>query len=135
MTEITTKTAVCIEDQPDMIELIRIMLEPRGIQVIGAVGGQEGLEVVRREQPDLILLDLMMPVVDGWDVYRQVRADADLMGIPVVIVTAKVQPIDEVLAREIARVDAYLKKPFGPQELWDAVRPLLGLAEEADDIE
>jgi two-component system response regulator VicR len=129
------KTVVCIEDQPEMIDLVRLILKQRGIHVIGAVGGQEGLDVVRRERPDLILLDLMMPVVDGWDVFRQVKADASLMGIPVVVVTAKVAQIDRVLAEAIAGVDAYITKPFAPRELWSTVEHLLGQVEQAPEGE
>jgi molybdopterin/thiamine biosynthesis adenylyltransferase/DNA-binding response OmpR family regulator len=131
MADYKRKTVVCIEDQPEMIDLIRLILKQRGIHVIGAVGGQEGLDVVRRERPDLILLDLMMPVVDGWDVFRQVKADASLMGIPVVVVTAKVAQIDRVLAEAIAGVDAYITKPFAPSTLWSTVERLMGQVEQA----
>ncbi len=133
MADATVKTVVCIEDQPEMIDLIRLILEQRGIRVVGAVGGREGIEVVERERPDLILLDLMMPVVDGWDVFRQVKADANLMGIPVVVVTAKAAKIDRVLAEAIAGVDAYITKPFGPRELWATVEGLLGQVDEGGE--
>jgi len=86
---------LCIEDEPEMIDLIRLILERKGFEVLGAVGGQEGIESIRREKPDLILLDLMMPDVDGWEVYRQMKADEALQHIPVVVVTAKAQSIDK----------------------------------------
>ena len=91
------KRIVCIEDEPDMIELLRTILETKGFQVIGADGGVVGLETVRREKPDLILLDLMMPDMDGWEVFQHVKDDPELQKIPVVVITAKAQSIDKVL--------------------------------------
>jgi len=123
------KRVVCIEDEPEMIDLVRLILSRRGVEVIGANGGIEGLAVVREEEPDLILLDLMMPDMDGWEVYQQIKADAKLRNIPVVVVTAKAQSIDKVLGLHIAKVDDYITKPFGPQELLDSVEKILGQSE------
>lgn len=120
------KRVVCIEDEPEMIDLVSLILSRKGFEVIGANGGIEGLEVVREEEPDLILLDLMMPDMDGWEVYQQIKADAKLRNIPVVVVTAKAQSIDKVLGLHIAKVDDYITKPFGPQELLDSVEQILG---------
>ncbi|MEJ2551969.1 MAG: response regulator [Anaerolineales bacterium] len=121
------KRLVCIEDEPEMIDLVRLILSRKGFTVIGANGGVEGLEVVRRERPDLILLDLMMPDMDGWEVYQQIKADEELREIPVVVVTAKAQSIDKVLGLHIAKVDDYITKPFGPQELLESVEKILGM--------
>ena len=115
------KTILCVEDESEMIDLMRLILERRGFRFLGAEGGQEGLDLIRQEMPDLILLDLMMPGVDGWEVYRQLKADADLKEIPVIVVTAKAQSIDKVLGLHIARVDDYITKPFGPQELIESI--------------
>ena len=120
---------VCIEDEPEMIDLVRLILGRKGFEVIGADGGIEGLEKVRTEKPDLVLLDLMMPDMDGWEVYQQIKADPDLRDIPVVVVTAKAQSIDKVLGLHIAKVDDYITKPFGPQELLESVEKILGLTE------
>ncbi|MBN2555816.1 MAG: response regulator [Anaerolineales bacterium] len=122
------KHVVCIEDEPEMIDLVRLILGRKGFHVIGANGGIEGLETVRREKPDLILLDLMMPDMDGWEVYQQIKADDTLKTIPVVVVTAKAQSIDKVLGLHIAKVDDYITKPFGPQELLESVEQLLGVS-------
>ncbi|MGD8604231.1 MAG: response regulator [Anaerolineales bacterium] len=119
---------VCIEDEPEMIDLVRLILGRRGFLVIGANGGIEGLETVRQEKPDLVLLDLMMPDMDGWEVYQQIKADPDLNKIPVVVVTAKAQSIDKVLGLHIAKVDDYITKPFGPQELLESVEKILGIS-------
>jgi two-component system response regulator VicR len=123
------KKILCIEDEPEMIDLIKLILERKGFEVLGAVGGKEGLEVIRREMPDLILLDLMMPEVDGWEVFRQMRADEQLKDIPVIVVTAKAQSIDKVLGLHIAKVDDYVTKPFGPQELLKSVNKVLAIEE------
>ncbi len=124
------KRVVCIEDEPEMIDLVRLILGRKGFKVIGANGGVEGLETVRRERPDLILLDLMMPDMDGWEVYQQIKADPALRAIPVVVVTAKAQSIDKVLGLHIAKVDDYITKPFGPQELLESVEKIMGVTEE-----
>jgi two-component system response regulator VicR len=121
------KRILCIEDDAEMIDLIRLILERKGFEVLEAVGGKEGLEVSRREMPDLILLDLMMPEVDGWEVFRQLRADEQLKDIPVIVVTAKAQSIDIVLGLHIAKVDGYVTKPFGPQELLKSVNKVLAM--------
>lgn len=124
---------LCIEDEPEMIDLIRLILERKGFEVLGAVGGQEGLDAVRREKPDLVLLDLMMPDVDGWEVYRQMKADSELQHIPVVVVTAKAQSIDKVLGLHIAKVDDYVTKPFGPSDLVESVERVLQKRKELAD--
>jgi DNA-binding response OmpR family regulator len=126
MNSTTVKHIVCIEDEPEMIELIRLILGRRGFDVHGAPGGKEGLEMVHDMHPDLVLLDLMMPEMDGWEVYQQMKADASTRNIPVIVVTARAQNIDKVLGLHIAKVDDYIAKPFGPQELMDSVEKILG---------
>ncbi len=127
MAEEGVRKVVCIEDELEMIDLIRLILTRHHFEVIGAVGGKEGLEVVRRERPDLVLLDLMMPDMDGWEVYQLMKASPELSKIPVIVVTAKAQSIDRVLGLHIAKVDDYVTKPFGPQELIRSVNRVLGL--------
>ena len=119
------KTIVYVEDEPEMIDLVKLILSRKGYHVIGAEGGQQGLDIVREHLPDLVLLDLMMPDVEGWDVYQQLRADAKTNKIPVIIVTAKAQDIDKVLGLNIAKVDDYVSKPFSPQALVDSVEKVL----------
>ena len=120
------RSVVCIEDESEMIDLIRLILGRRGFELTGATGGAEGLEAIRRVKPDLVLLDLMMPGMDGWEVYQQMKADEELKHIPVIIVTAKAQSIDKVLGLHIAKVDDYITKPFGPQELIQSIEKVLG---------
>jgi two-component system response regulator VicR len=125
------KKVVCIEDEPEMIDLVKLILGRKGFDLIGANGGREGLETVRRVKPDLVLLDLMMPDMDGWEVYQKIKADKELMDIPVIVVTAKAQSIDRVLGLHIAKVDDYVTKPFGPQELLQSVERVLSEKEES----
>ncbi len=129
MAEEGKRLVVCVEDEPEMIDLIRLILGRKNFELVGAVGGREGLETIRKIKPDLVLLDLMMPDMDGWEVYQQMKADDDLQSIPVIVVTAKAQSIDKVLGLHIAKVDDYVTKPFGPQELLASVNKVLRLEE------
>ncbi len=125
------RKVVCVEDEPEMIDLIRLILNRKGFEVIGANGGVKGLETIRAEKPDLVLLDLMMPEMDGWQVYQQLKADDSTADIPVIVVTAKAQNIDKVLGLHIAKVDDYIPKPFSLQELVDRVDKVLKRREQA----
>ena len=119
------RTVVCIEDELEMIELVKLILGRHNFNVIGAVGGQQGLNKIEEVHPDLVLLDLMMPEMDGWEVYQKMKASDTMRDIPVIVVTAKAQSIDRVLGLHIARVDDYITKPFGPQELLESVERVL----------
>ncbi len=119
------KRIICIEDDQGIIDLIKLILTRRGFEVIGALGGREGLEMMERSVPDLVLLDLMMPDMDGWEVYHQMKAREGMKNIPVIVVTAKAQNIDKVLGMHIAKVDDYITKPFSPQELLDSIERVL----------
>ena len=119
------KCILCVEDEPEMIDLIRLILGRRGFEVKGAAGGVEGLKMIKQDPPDLVLLDLMMPDMDGWEVYQQMKADEKTKHIPVIVVTAKAQSIDKVLGLHIAKVDDYITKPFSPQDLMNSVDKIL----------
>jgi DNA-binding response OmpR family regulator len=120
------RRVLCIEDDPEMIDLIRLILERRGFMVQGATGGRAGLQALQESPPDLVLLDLMMPDMDGWDVYQNMKSEPTMRGIPVIIVTASGQSIDRMLGLEIAKVDDYIVKPFSPQALLESVEKVLG---------
>ena len=122
---------LCVEDEPQMIDLIKLILETEGYEVIGAEGGQEGLRLMRSEKPDLILLDLMMPEMDGGDVFHHMKEEVELRDIPVIVVTAKAAPIDKVLWINVAKVDDYVTKPFGPRELVESVEKVLAAYNQA----
>ena len=127
----TKKRVLCIEDHEEMIELIRLILGRHGFEVQGAVGGRQGLKAMLKDPPDLVLLDLMMPDMDGWEVYRQIRARDELKDIPVVAVTAKAQGIDRVLGLHIAGMDDFITKPFGPKDLIASVERVLAISTES----
>lgn len=116
---------LCIEDDPEMIELLRLILERRGFLVEGAGGGKAGLLAVRENPPDLVLLDLMMPDMDGWDVFQQMKEQESTQDIPVIIVTASGQSIDREFGLHIAKVDDFIVKPFSPQGLLESVDRVL----------
>jgi two-component system, OmpR family, response regulator VicR len=116
---------VIIEDDPEMINLVKLILKKEGFDVTGAVGGRDGLDAIEHLSPDLVLLDLMMPDIDGWEVYQTMKANEQMKHIPVIIITAKAQSIDKVLGLHIAKVDDYITKPFSPNELVSSVRRVL----------
>ncbi len=116
---------VYIEDDSEMIDLVRLILARKNFEFMGASGGREGLELIRQSLPDLILLDLMMPDMDGWEVYHQLKAEENTKNIPVIVITAKAQNIDKVLGLHIAKVDDYISKPFSPKELIASIEKVL----------
>lgn len=130
MTE-NIRRVVYIEDEPEMIDLVRLILKRKQYEVIGASGGREGLDAVRKTIPDIILLDLMMPDMDGWEVYQQLKADEATRSIPVIVITAKAQRIDKVLGLHIAKVDDYISKPFSPMELIESLQKVFEEREKA----
>ncbi len=125
------KTVLYIEDDSEMIDLVSLIIGRRGYEVVGAHGGREGLDLAQQNPPDLILLDLMMPDLDGWDVYKQLKSNKSTSNVPVIIITAKSQAIDRVLGLHIAKVDDYISKPFRPQELLDSIEKILSAAPQA----
>ncbi|NOK59737.1 MAG: response regulator transcription factor [Chloroflexi bacterium AL-W] len=110
-----------VDDEPGLRELVRIKLEHEGFGVVQAGNGIEGLELVREEHPDLVILDVMMPEMDGWEMCRKLREFSQL---PVLMLTAKVQSKDIVTGLE-SGADDYLLKPFNMDELIARVRALL----------
>ena len=119
------RTVVCIDDDPEVIRLIDFMLRPIKLDFIGAIDGHQGLETIRNAKPDLVLLDLMLPDIDGWQVFQQMRADDELKDIPVIVVTARIRALDRQLG-QIAEVADYMTKPLGPRELLQSVNRVLG---------
>ena len=119
-----------IEDEPDIRELVRINLELDGYRVVMAVDGAEGLRAVERSRPDVIILDVMMPAVDGWQVLTELKSSSDeLAAVPVLMLTARTDTMDR-LRGGIEGALRYLTKPFSPVELRDAVHDALSGAPE-----
>ena len=118
---------LCVDDEPGVVELISLILKPQNVQVDGANSGLEALEAMRQNPPDAVMLDIMMPGMDGWEVYRQMRADEKLKDIPVIIVTARNSSFEEIIARERAGVSDYVTKPFVPNDLRKSLAKVVSL--------
>lgn len=115
---------LAVDDDPTIQRLLQVNLEMEGYRVILAADGVRALATARRERPDLILLDVMMPELDGWEVCRRVREDPDLAGVPVVFLSARAQEGD-ILRGSRSGADAYITKPFDPIELLELIEDLL----------
>ena len=114
-----------IDDEPNIRKLVKANLTPRGYQVAVAADGEEGLTLARLERPNLILLDLMLPGMSGWDVLMALKTDQKLRKIPVIIMTAATPEGDEYKIRSM-RAAGYMVKPFGVDELTRQVKQILG---------
>ncbi|HEV8291991.1 MAG TPA: response regulator transcription factor [Tepidisphaeraceae bacterium] len=117
-------TILVIDDEPDLLELVEFNLKKDGYEVIVAKNGQSGLEIAQKHVPDLIVLDLMMPGIDGLEVCRQLRGDSRTKQIPMIMLTAKSAEADRIVGLELG-ADDYITKPFSPRELVARVRALL----------
>jgi two-component system response regulator MtrA len=120
-----------VDDQPDIRLMCRVNLQLEGYEVLEAPDGDAGLDVVRLERPDLVLLDVMMPGLDGWQFMKEIKADPALSEIPIVLLTARVQREDEIRGWLSGAAD-YLPKPFNPSTLTEVVRRTL-MHENDDD--
>lgn len=117
------KILVC-DDERHIVRLIQVNLERQGYNVVTAYDGKEGLEKVRAEKPDLCVLDVMMPYMDGFEVLKNIRRDPDTEATPVIMLTAKAQDKD-VFEGYSYGADMYLTKPFNPMELISFVKRIL----------
>jgi len=124
MAEEAAKTILLVEDEPDILEMIRYNLERAGFAVLAAEDGEKGLELARARLPDLIILDLMLPRMDGLDVCKSLRGDVPTREIPILMLTAKKDDVDRVVGLELG-ADDYVVKPFVPRELVLRVRAIL----------
>ncbi len=114
-----------VDDEPDVVDLVKLVLESDGFDVVTAYSGKEALEKIGKEMPDLVLLDIMMPQMDGWEVYSRIRANPKTKDIPVAMLTAKSQSIDKMIGLHVVKVDDYITKPFGRSELLERVKKIL----------
>lgn len=117
-------TILLVDDDPLIIELVQFNLEKWGYQVLVARDGGEALELARSQKPDLIILDLMLPVIDGLEVCRRLHADSTTRNIPIIMLTARGEEADKVLGLELG-ADDYMTKPFSPRELLARVKARL----------
>ena len=118
------KRLLLVEDEVDMQEMVRMRLEASGYEVLVASDGQEALDKAHQEKPDLIILDIMLPKMDGYKVCGLLKADARYNKIPIIMFSARAQDQDKVTAQEVGAND-YICKPFNPKELLEKISNLL----------
>jgi two-component system, OmpR family, alkaline phosphatase synthesis response regulator PhoP len=118
-------TILVVDDQSSVRQLLQEYLTEQGFRIVTAVDGQQAIYTARHTQPDLILLDIMMPRMDGYEVCRAVRDDPILQDVYLVLLTAKGQASDKLLGRD-SGADLYLTKPFDPDELLEIAHMVLG---------
>jgi phosphate regulon transcriptional regulator PhoB len=123
-----------VDDEENIVELVKFNLENEGYQVITAYDGEEALKKVEEVHPNLIILDLMLPKLDGFDVCRQIRKDSKLSKIPIIMLSAKGEEIDKILGLELG-ADDYVTKPFSPRELLARVKAILRRAKKKGEKE
>ncbi len=119
-----SKKVLLAEDERNVILGVRTCLDAVGYQIEIVEDGEEALNSIRKEHPDLILLDLLMPKVDGFEVLKEVKGNNDTKNIPVIVLTAKAEEEDRQRAMDLG-ADSYMTKPFKPQELWDLLKHYL----------
>ena len=118
------KRILLVDDEQDMVYAVKMQLETANFDVITAVDGQQALDKARREKPDLIILDVMLPKIDGYKVCRILKFDEKYKKIPIILFTARVQKSDEQLGFSVG-ADAYITKPFEPQVFLNKIAELL----------
>jgi len=114
-----------VDDERDIRNLLRQVLEHAGYQVQTAGNGREALEMLEQTRPDLVLLDIMMPEVDGWEVCRNIKTRQKTKDIPVILITVRSQPLDKVVGTEVVGADDYITKPFDLDDLLARVARLV----------
>ena len=119
-----TRSILVVEDQEDNRRIIRDLLSSASFEVIEAVTGEEGVALAQSRRPDLILMDIQMPVLDGYEATRRIKADTRLRHIPIIVVTSYALSGDDAKARA-AGADDYVAKPFAPRELLAKIRAFL----------
>ncbi len=125
------KKILIADDNPDNVELLRKRLSAQGYQIAAAFDGEEALQAVLKENPDLLILDIMMPKMDGYEVLRRLKKQDEYRNLPVILLTAKKEIPDKLKGLDIG-ADDYITKPFNPQELLARVRSLMALREEQE---
>lgn len=118
------KRILVIDDEVDLVNLLTMRLEAEGYEVLSALDGRSGLDKAREERPDLILLDVMMPIMDGYQVCRFLKFDDELKNIPVIMLTARIQEKDKNIGKNVG-ADLYLTKPCDLNELSQKIRAYL----------
>jgi two-component system, OmpR family, alkaline phosphatase synthesis response regulator PhoP len=115
---------LAVDDEEHIQELIKFNLENSGYKVICCGNGMEALKIAKSEKPDLVLLDVMLPGIDGYDVCKEIRKDNNISNIPIIMITAKSEELDKILGLELG-ADDYITKPFSVRELLARVKAVL----------
>ncbi len=118
------KKILIVDDEKDLVEVLKVRLRTAGYEVIVAHDGHEGLEMAKKQSPDLIILDLMLPKIDGYSVCRMIKFDEKYFNIPILIFSARTNESDKILAKEVG-ADDYITKPYEPQTLMFKIKELL----------
>jgi len=119
------KRILVVDDEVQLVEMVKIRLEANGYEVLSAYDGQEGLEKIRKEKPDLIVLDLMLPKLDGYKVCRMIKFDEKYKNIPIILFSARAQDSDKEMGVQVG-ANGYITKPFEPKVLLSKIKELLG---------
>lgn len=122
--EVSKRKILVVDDDPTMVKLINVNLKLNNYSVIEATSGEQALDVLSKESLDLVVLDIMMPGVDGWEVLRRIRGSAETQEMPVILVTAKTQDSDVIRGWELG-ADEYVIKPFNPLLLVEVIKMVL----------
>jgi two-component system, OmpR family, alkaline phosphatase synthesis response regulator PhoP len=128
---VSRETVLVVDDERDILELVKYNLDKEGYQVTTVASGEDALLATRSKMPDIIVLDLMLPGVDGLEVCRRLKADPKTTGIPIVMLTAKGEEADIVTGLELGAAD-YVTKPFSPRVLTARIRAVLRRADAAE---
>lgn len=123
--EIPKKKIVVVEDDEDFVALVRMILSNSAVDIISASSGARGLEAIRLHQPALVILDLMLPDMHGWEVYMRMRSETETQDTPVIILTSQGTRHDRNFSLQVARVHDYLMKPCLPSQLRQSVASAL----------
>jgi two-component system, OmpR family, response regulator VicR len=118
------KKILVVDDEADIANLVKLILEPVGFEVEAVNDPKAAFDTAKRFKPDAVLLDLLMPGIDGWEIFAQLRNDPDFRKIPIAILTAKSQGVDKMVGLHVMKADSYITKPFGIQELIDKTNEL-----------
>ncbi len=118
------KKILVVEDEADIADLVRLVLETQNYEVRTILDSQRAHEEAKAYTPDAILIDLLMPRMDGWTVFKTIRADTQFDHVPIAILTAKAEEFDAMVGLHVMKADDYITKPFGKQELIDKVNGL-----------
>jgi two-component system response regulator VicR len=117
------KKIMIVDDEPDTVDLVKLVLETEGYEVVEAFSGLECLDKLAKEKPDVVLLDIMMPEMDGWEVFRKIKERYE--DLPVAMLTVRDQDIDKMLGLHVLKADDYITKPFGRRDLLNRVKKLI----------